>query len=284
MNHRRNHSVNPIITLVIVLPIATTVVAGCNASGPARGPQLSAASDPPNDTPDKTPTSADQTRPSPTKRWHFDFGLRNSYPKLDSTEQQLDRRLDLPLWIDVAPVFDEPYTPIDRKSDSMLTSWFAGVGRQENQHFLWSYYVGGGADKDINHQRFLFQTLEVDFKYAYAYTGFMGEYYPWEVPPRPSAVSFENVMRASRPFLFAGLESGYLSGEGEGDYKVLGLTFYHDEQKVRDWLFSIAVGLGWAFPLNDHWSINLVGDYRFQFYRPDEYNGWDIIAGIRYRF
>jgi len=240
--------------------------------------------DPVHDSTAETPTAADHATHCKTNRWHVDFGLRNSYPKLDSTEDQLDRRLDLPLRLDVAPVFDEPYTPIDRRSDCLLTTWYAGVGRQENPHLLWTYYVGGGAAKDLNHQRFLFQTLEVDFKYSYVYTGITAEYYPWEVPTGPSTNSFESSLRSSRPFLFAGLESGYVSGEGEGDYNVLGVNLYHDEQKVRDWLFSIAVGLGWALPLNDNWSINLSGDYRFQFYRPEEYNGWDFIAGIRYRF
>ncbi len=214
----------------------------------------------------------------------MDLAIRNSYPRLDSTQQQLDRRLDRPLMLDVFGVFDRPYTPIDRRSDQGFTSLYAGVGRQESPRFLWTYYIGGSSGKDINHERFLFQTLEVDFKYNFYYTGVLAEYYPWEVPSIHATPSWEERLMASRPFLLTGLESGYVSSEGEGDYVVAGMTAYHDELKVRDWLFSCKVGLGWALPLNDRWSINLSGDYRFHFYRPGEYNSWNFTTGVRFRF
>ncbi len=186
--------------------------------------------------------------------------------------------------LDVFHVFDEPYTPVDRKSDFALTSWFVGIGREENPRFIWSFYIGGGAGEDLNHQRFLIQTLEVDFEYATAYAGVTAEYYPWEVPVRPSKPSWTESLKSSRPFLLAGLECGYVSAEGEGDYKVATIPLYHDEQKIRDWLFSVALGLGWAVPVNDDWSLNITGDYRFHFYRPEEYNGWSVITALRYRF
>jgi hypothetical protein len=212
------------------------------------------------------------------------LAFRGSHNKFASTKQQLDRRLDLPLKTDLFGVFDHPYTPIDRRTDLGMTTWYAGVGREENTHLVWTYYVGAGAGKDINHQRFLYQTLEVDFKYGYYYTGVMAEYYPWEVPAVPAAPSWEQRLRTSRPFLLAGFESGYVSAEGEGDYTVSGVNTYHDELKIRDWLFSCLLGLGWALPLDDHWSINLSGDYKFHFYRPEEYNGWNVTTAVRYRF
>lgn len=270
--------------LVIAIVMATNLCIGCEATGRTGRPLHRAGTDPVLDTPDEAPTTADHASRGQTKRWHADFAFRNSYIKLNSAKQQLDRRLDLPLKLDVLHVFDEPYTPLDRKSDFRLTSWYAGVGRQENARFIWTCYVGGGAGKDLNHQRFLIETLEVDFEYVFAYTGITAEYYPWEVPARPSPFSFEKSLRAGRPFLHAGLESGYVSAEGEGDFRIAGVNVYHDEQKVRDWLFSVAVGLGWALPLNDRWSIILSGDYRFHFYRPEEYNGWNFTSGIRYRF
>ncbi len=229
----------------------------------------------------------DEAPPAPSKRWHLDLAFRGSYIKLASTKQQLDRRLELPLKLDVFGVFDHPYTPIDRKTDLGLTTWYAGVGRQESSRFIWTYFVGGGAGKDINHQRFLYQTLEVDFKYGYYYTGITAEYYPWEVPAVsaiPAAPSWEQRLRTSRPFLLAGFESGYVSAEGAGDYTVSGVNAYHDEQKVRDWLFSCLFGIGWALPLDDHWSLHLSGDYKFHFYRPEEYNGWNVTTALRYRF
>ena len=233
---------------------------------------------------DGAPDKTDEAPLPPSKRWHLDLAFRGSHNKFASTKQQLDRRLDLPLKTDVFGVFDYPYTPIDRKTDLGMTTWYAGVGREENTHLVWTYYVGAGAGKDINHQRFLYQTLEVDFKYGYYYTGITAEYYPWEVPAVPAAPSWEQRLRTSRPFLLAGFESGYVSAEGEGDYTVSGVNAYHDELKIRDWLFSCLLGLGWALPLDDHWSINLSGDYKFHFYRPEEYNGWNVTTAVRYRF
>ena len=220
----------------------------------------------------------------PTNPWHLDLAFRSSHTRLASTKQQLDRRLELPLKLDVFGVFDRPYSPIDRKTDLGLTTWYAGVGREENTHLVWTYYVGAGAGKDINHQRFFNQTLEVDFRYGYYYTGITAEYYPWEVPAVPAAPSWEQRFRTSRPFLLAGFESAYVSAEGEGDYTVSGVNAYHDEQKIRDWLFSCLFGIGWALPLDDHWSINLSGDYKFHFYRPEEYNGWNVTTALRYQF
>lgn len=269
---------------VIAAALAACFCLGCETPGRISTPSRLGGIDSAVDSRDEDSTDSAHDSRRPPGRWHADFAFRNSYPRLNSTRQQLDRRLDLPLRLDAALVFDEPYTPLDRRSDFRLTSWHAGVGRQESTRVIWTYYAGGGWGKDLNHQRFLFETLEVDFEYVYAYTGFMAEYYPWEVPAVPSAATLENCLRASRPFLHAGLESGYVSAEGEGDFKVAGMNVYHDEQKVRDWLFSIAVGMGWAFPLNDRWSIILSGDYRFQFYRPEEYSGWNLTTGIRYRF
>jgi hypothetical protein len=59
---------------------------------------------------------------------------------------------------------------------------------------------------------------------------------------------------------------------------------YADHEIVRDWITSYILGLGWAVPLNSRWSVNLTGDYRFHFYRPDEYDSWVVSAGLRYNF
>ena len=283
MNDHRVAAANRIHVIVVVIISTTINLAACKASGPIGRPSRGANDAVPDSKSDASAV-ADHASHRSNKRWHMDLAIRNSYPKLDSTQQQLDRRMDLPLKIDVFGVFDRPYTPIDRRSDQGFTTLYGGVGRQENSRFLWTYYFGGGSGNDINHGRFLFQTLEVDFKYNLYYTGILAEYYPWEIPSIHATPSWEERLLASRPFLLAGLESGYASSEGEGDYKITGWTVYHDEAKVRDWLFSCNIGLGWALPLNDRWSINVYGDYRFHFYRPEEYNAWNITTGIRYRF
>ena len=270
--------------MVIALFLAASISTGCQAPARTGGTphftETVSACDPSDD----SPPAADHASRSPNKRWHADLAIRNSFPKLNSTQKQLDLRMDVPLRVDFLGVFDRPYTPIDRRSDQGFTSLYGGVGRQENPRFLWTYYFGGSTGKDINHGRFLIETLEVDFNYNFYYTGISAEYYPWEVPTIQTTPSWEERLLASRPFLLAGLETGYVSSEGEGDLAIAGLTVYHDELKVRDWLFSCAVGLGWALPLNDRWSINLSSNYRFHFYRPEEYNGWAVTTGVRYRF
>ncbi len=270
--------------MVIALVLATSISTGCQAPARTGGTphftETVSAFDPSDD----ASIATDQASRHSNKRWHIDLGIRNSYPKLDSTQKQLDLRMDVPLKLDVFGVFDRPYTPIDRRSDQGYTSLYGGIGRQENPRFLWTYYFGGSSGKDINHGRFLLQTLEVDFEYGFYYTGVSAEYYPWEIPSIHATPSWEQRLLASRPFLLAGLESGYVSSKGEGDYRIAGMTTYHDELKIRDWLFSGMVGLGWSLPLNDCWSINLSGDYRLHFYRPEEYNGWNFATGVRYRF
>jgi len=269
--------------MVIAIAFATGVSTSCKAPArTGRSPRLTEADSALGPAED-TPPAADRGTPLPDKRWHVDLGFRHGFPDLDSTKQQLDRRMDLPLRLDVLGVFDRPYTPIDRRSDQGFTSLYGGIGRQENPLFLWTYYVGGGAGDDINHGRFLIETLEVDFKYDFYYTGFLAEYYPWEIPTIHTNPTWEERLRASRPYLLAGLESGYVSSDGEGDFAIAGLTVYHDELKVRDWLFGCRVGLGWNVPVSNDWSINLSGDYTFHFYRSEEYNGWAVTTGFRYR-
>lgn len=226
------------------------------------------------------------TSPSTEKStpWHIDLAMRGSHPKLASTAQQLDRRLDQPLKIDWANVFDEPYTPIDRRTDLGLATWYVGVGRQPCAHFIWTFYLGGGLDQDINHQRFLNTRLEVDFRYGYYYTGLAGEFYPWALPEPSDDRPLHDILGESRPFLLGGIEAGYVSGEGEGDYRVTGVTLWHDELKVRDWLTSINLGAGWSFPISQHLALTISGDYRFHAYRPDEYNGWNWTTALRIRF
>lgn len=264
--------------------IGVVVLAGCRSAAVSRAPVRLAASWATPDSPPTVEPDSAGPRPASMGNWHIDVAMRGSYPKLASSKRQLDRRLDLPLRLDWAGVFDEPYTPLDRKTDLGLTTWYLGAGRQESEHFVWTVYAGGGAGQDLNHQRFLFTQLKVDFHYAYYFTGFTAEYFPWPIPDAVPDAPWTVRLGASRPYLLTGVETGYVNAEGEGDYKVSGALVYHDEQKVRDWLASVAVGAGWSIPFTDHWSLNLSGDYRFHAYRPNEYNGWNWTTAVRYRF
>jgi hypothetical protein len=251
----------------------------------AEKPVNSPAAPGPPDKDVETSASDFPSGPDPhAKRWHLDAAWRGSYTKLRATKQQLDRRLDLPLQFDFLHLFDEPYTPLDRRSDLGLTTWYLGVGRQEGPRWIWTWYAGGGAGQDLNHQKVLNASFEVDFRYAYYYTGLLAEFYPWKVPSAGARTAWHERLAFSRPFLLTGLETGYVSAEGEGDYKLGGMLMYHDEQKIRDWLLSVSIGAGWSFPLSEHWSINLMGNYAFHFYRPAEYNGWNWTTVIRYTF
>ncbi len=218
------------------------------------------------------------------KTWHLDLAFRGSHTKLSETEQLLDRRLDLPLKLDVFGVFDHPTTPIDRKTNLQLMSFSVGIGREENDYLVWTVYGGGGAAANRNHQRFAILQLDVDFKYALAYVGFTTEVYPWRVPRKATGLTWERRLRASRPYFTAGFETGYVSGEGKGDYSAGPVTLYKDGVTIRDWTFSWPVGVGWTVPLSERWSFHLVGDYRFHLYRPDEYNGWNFTSALRRRF
>jgi hypothetical protein len=205
------------------------------------------------------------------KPWHFEFGLRSSCPGLAETKDILDRRLDPLLALDGLNSFDYPETPIDRKSDFLLTTFYLGAGRQESDWLVWTAYVGGGMGRDHDHQRVRNMNLEVSFKYSYVFTGATAAIYPWRVPKRDDFEDWGQRLSASRPFFATGYETGYVSAEGRGHFKIAPLPrIYQDKVQVRDWITSLNLGLGWHLPINRCWSIVLMGDYHFHFYRPDE--------------
>lgn len=216
------------------------------------------------------------------KPWHLELGVRDSCTRLSETKQLLDRRLDLPLRLDVYNFFETPETPIDRKSDFMLLTAYFGVGRQETSWLIWTAYAGGGSGSNDDHQRVGIVNLEVDFKYAYAYTGFTSEIYPWHVPERLDYETWDQRLAASRPFLTTGIETGYVSAEGRGHWSIAPVKLYKDKEVVRDWITSFNLGLGWNFPITERLSLLFSGDYRWHFYRPEEYNSWTITTALRY--
>lgn len=261
---------------------------GCVSSIPGpRAPALAKARTVPAST---SGESAD--RPAPdydranetAKPWHLEIGFRDSHTKLAETKRLLDRRLEIPLKYDVLNVFHHPDTPLDRKSNLTLTSFYLGAGRQESDWFVWNLYLGGGGAGDHTHQRFLNANLEVDFHYALIYTNLTAEIYPWHVPHPTDGMDWSQRLSASRPYVVTGVETGYVSADGRGHYSLAPLRVYADKAIVRDWITSYILGLGWAVPLDAHWSVNLTGDYRFHFYRPDEYDSWVFSAGLRYNF
>ncbi len=223
-------------------------------------------------------------RPGDDKPWHLDLVLRTGFPKLSSTEQKLDRRLDIPLRADVFGVFGHPRTPIDRKTDLGLNTVHLGLGRRESDLFTWTVYVGGGAASDSEHQRFLIANLSTRFRYAYYYAGAGVELYPWGTPRHAGDSTWLEWIHSGRPYLSTGVEVAFLNAEGAATFALAPLTLYDASQDVRDWLFAVTVGVGFVLPLDESWSVNLLGDYRFHVYRPEEYNGWNIMTGLRYRF
>lgn len=242
------------------------------------------ASASPNLAIDSAPESGKKTKPDNDRPWHVDFQIRSLHPRLSETKAMLDERLKGPLRVDWAHTFDRPYTPIDRNTDWGFASLILGVGRQENDWLLWTAYGGGGWGEDRNFDRYLTNTLEVNFKYRYFVFGGDAEIYPWKVPKVQPRMTFSDSLYASRPFLLTGLQAGYVSSEGEGSFRMLNFPLYRDAAHIRDWVGSLRLGLGWNFPLSTRFSLNLAGGYAFNFYRPDEYNGWQLIAGLRYRF
>lgn len=218
------------------------------------------------------------------KSWHLDLTLRTGELKLASSKQKLDRRLDLPLKLDVFGAYHHPTTPIDRKSSLGLNTMAIGLGRDESEHFGWNIYAGFGIGADTNHQSAPLSTLDVDFRYAVYYSGITAEYYPWARPRPGPKMTWTERFRRGKPYFVAGFEVGYVSAEADGDLKYVALPIYKDGETIRDWIFSVPFGIGWAMPINERWSFQTVGDYRFHFYRPEEYNGWNLTASLRRRF
>ena len=216
--------------------------------------------------------------------WYLDVGFRTGYTRLGSTADKIQLRIDLPLKLDVFGVFENPYTPLDRKSTMLLTTQYIGLGRRETDWLTWNFYFGSGVGGDRNHQRWLNANLEVNFKYALFYTGLTTDLYPWGVPKYRNYADYRERLKASRPYLVTGFEMGYLRARGAGHFALAPVPIYKDSQRIEDWLFSWLIGVGWEFPLDDRWAFNLSGHYTFHFYRPDEYNGTNIVFAFRYRF
>ena len=196
----------------------------------------------------------------------------------------LDRRLDIPLKADVLGVFHRPTTTIDRKSSLSLQTFYLGFGRRETDRVAWTLYLGGGAGSDKDHQRFLNANLDIAFRYLTLYTGVSAEFYPWGMPRYGKDLTWKQRFSRSRPYLLIGVEVGYVSAKGRGHYSLAPLRLYDDAETIRDWIFSTKFGLGWRIPINDRWSVSLAGDYSYHCYRPDEYNSWNLVSGLRYHF
>ena len=218
------------------------------------------------------------------RRWHVDLAVRTGYLKLSSTEQKLDRRLELPLSLGTFNVFQHSQTPIDRNTGWGLSTFYLGVGREESDRFIWTAYAGAGAWRDRTSQRALIGKLSVRFRYATYYAGLTTELYPWGTPRYDRDLTWAQGLAASRPFVLAGAELGFVNARGAGDLKLLGLKVYKDSQGIRDWVFAGRLGVGWALPMGEHWSFNLTGDYTHHLYRPEEYNSWNVTTVLRYRF
>ncbi len=222
--------------------------------------------------------------PEPFKKsWHLDIALRTGGTKLASTKQKLDRRLDLPLKLDVLGVFKHPTTPIDRKSELGLNTMSFGFGRAETEKVGWNIYGGFGIGADRSHQRFLMTTLDVNFKYGVYYTGFTAEYYPWSRPKGYYDMSWTERFEQAKVYFVGGVEVGFVSAEADGDYSIWSTTLYKDGETIRDWTFSVPLGIGWAMPLDEEWTLQTVLDFRYHFYRPEEYNGWNLVSALRRR-
>ncbi len=225
------------------------------------------------------------TEPDPEDRkWHVDVAFTIEFLKLSDTEQLLDRRLDIPLKFDFLNVFGRPRTPIDRKSSFAINRLQFGLGKRVNDRVIVNWFFGIGPGVDRFHQRYLTADLRINFKYGYYYTGFQAEYYPRGFVRYHNDPRWSKRLAASRFYYYGAFETGYVNAEAAGRYKLLGIRIYEDREKVRDWLLAGTLGVGWGIPLSDRRSFHLSGDYSFHAYRPQEYNGWRITFGLRYRF
>jgi hypothetical protein len=216
--------------------------------------------------------------------WYLDLGFRMGVTRLHETKQRLDRRLGVPRKLDFLGVFEDPETPMDRKSDFALTTAYIGIGRRETEWLTWNFYFGTGMGGDKDHQRKLNLNQELNFEYGIWYSGLTVDIYPWGLSQRGRFRDYREQLRASRPYVVTGFELGYVRARGWGEFSLAPLKIYSDSQRVEDWLFSYLIGFGWELPLNDRWALNLQTHYTFHFYRPEEYNGWNVTYAFRYQF
>ncbi len=216
--------------------------------------------------------------------WYLDLGFRMGVTRLHSTKTKLDRRLDLPRKVDLFGVFDNPVTPLDRKTDLALTTAYIGIGRRQTEWLTWNFYFGSGVGGDQDHQRWLTANQVLKFSYAMYYTGITVDIYPWGLSQRGRYVNLKEHLKASRPYLVTGIEIGYLRARGWGHFAIAPVKIYADSQRIEDWLFSYLIGFGWEVPINERWAFNLQVHHTFHFYRPEEYNSWNLTHALRYRF
>lgn len=214
--------------------------------------------------------------------WHVDLGLRVGHTKLAWAKRELDRRLDTLMNLDVLGVFHSPQTPLDRRTDLGMNTFYVGVGRAETDWLVWTGYVGGGGGQDDEHQRFAALNLTTKFHYQTYYTGVAAEVYPWGRPVQDAEGGWAAHLRAGRPYLLTGFEVGFVGVHAKGRFAVAPFRLYEDHETIHDTLFSFLIGAGWGFPLNQRWSLNLAGWYAQHLYRPEEYNTWNFVTTVRY--
>ncbi|MCG3131052.1 MAG: hypothetical protein FLDDKLPJ_01827 [Phycisphaerae bacterium] len=217
--------------------------------------------------------------------WYLDVGFRLGQVRLEETSKKLDLRLDPLLALDAVGLFDEPYTPRNRKTDWGMTTQYLGIGRRETDWLTWNFYLGYGFGGDVNHDRVALINIDVDFQYNFIFTGLTTDLYPWGKPKHANYPNWRQRFQASRPFLLSGVEIGYVRARGRGYVGLAPLVkIYKDTQSIEDWLFSYLIGLGWELPIDDRCSFAASIHYTFHFYRPEEYNGYNITTAFRYRF
>ena len=216
--------------------------------------------------------------------WYLDMGFRMGVTRLHGTKNRLDRRLDLPRKIDVLGVFESPVTPIDRKSELGLTTSYIGIGRRETEWLTWNFYLGLGVGGDRDRQRWLNANQIVNFDYGMYYTGMTVDIYPWGLTQRGRYANVKEQLKAGRPYFVTGIEIGYLRARGWGHFAIAPVRIYSDSQRIEDWLFSYLIGFGWEVPINERWAFSLQVHHTFHFYRPEEYNSWNVTHALRYRF
>lgn len=250
--------------------------------GKVRVSALGESSEPPTDVPRHHLFAPDDVRDD--RFWYLDLGFRMGVTRLHETQHRLDRRLDLPRKVDVLGVFKSPQTPIDRKTELGLTTSYIGIGRRETEWLTWNFYFGTGVGGDRDHQRWLTANQEVNFDYGIWYTGLTVDVYPWGLSQRGRYENWKEHLRASRPYFVSGFEMGYVRARGWGHFAIAPVKLYRDSQRVEDWLFSYLLGFGWEIPLDERWAFNLQVHYTFHFYRPEEYNSWNVTYALRYQF
>lgn len=215
--------------------------------------------------------------------WFIEFGGQQYHPRLNSSESLIDRRLAAPNRVLFPRQFRNIETFDDVADAGRLWLPSIGVGKRVNSWLTLSGHAMFGSARIDNFRRLngLF-TVDADFDATLYALSFKTSVYPLGQPPRTHDGSLGAILGGVRPAIDQAIEVEYLDAEGDGGFRALGLGIDRVKRTYRDWNVSYNPGISLEFPVNEHSTFLVGGNYNFHVYRPNELDGWNLALAVRY--